>query len=171
MKNIFIKTEINQWLLCWDNKKMKFINKGRGASAFLNFGNYVIVDSNQQGVVYKFLHETYDFISTRFKGHVVYRVIDPIQAVNLYIENNTLVHEKIIEQLMNDVYENVRDHCSRLSFDYCNQKRIEIALKITESLSSIYSEFWLKLEVHLDRSHCRGRNAFLKRGKIQRIFL
>jgi hypothetical protein len=59
----------------------KVINRGTGIQVFLWPGStFVLIPSTKQEALFEMTQETKDGIPLRFKGIVIYRIIDPVTA-------------------------------------------------------------------------------------------
>ena len=73
----FATASSNKYLVVGHNGKV--INKGTGIQVFLWPGStYVLIPSTKQEALFEMTQETKDGIPLRFKGIVIYRIIDPV---------------------------------------------------------------------------------------------
>ncbi len=78
-----VKAGPNQYLLV--GRKGTLENRGSAVSVFLRPGTiFVLVPSTKQEAAFEFTQETRDGIPLRFKGIVIYRIIDPGAAARLF---------------------------------------------------------------------------------------
>jgi hypothetical protein len=78
-----VKAGPNQYLLV--GRKGTLENRGSAVSMFLRPGTiYVLVPSTKQEAAFEFTQETKDGIPLRFKGIVIYRILDPGTAARLF---------------------------------------------------------------------------------------
>src|SRR5207302_3910175 len=72
----FVKANPNEYLVV--GQRGRITNRGQAASAFLWPGaTHVLVPSTQQEATFEMTQESKDNIPLRFKGIVIYRVVDP----------------------------------------------------------------------------------------------
>jgi hypothetical protein len=79
----FVKAGPSEYLVI--GRRGRIINRGTAASAFLWPGStYVLVPSTQQEATFEMTQESKDSIPLRFKGIVIYRVVDPEVAARRF---------------------------------------------------------------------------------------
>ena len=100
------------------------INKGNGASAKLwAWDSYALVPTNAIEHTFQMHQETSDGISLRFKGIVIYRIIDPVLAATLF-SFQTPDDVRSLSQAIGDVcLGELRAIVAGMSMDECIQKR------------------------------------------------
>lgn len=100
------------------------INKGNGSSARLwDWDSYALVPTNAIEYTFQMHQETSDGISLRFKGIVIYRIIDPVLAATLF-RFQFPEDVKSLSQAIGDVcLGELRAIVAGMSMEDCIQKR------------------------------------------------
>jgi hypothetical protein len=79
----FIKANPNEYLVL--GRRGTITNLGVAASAFLWPGTtFVLIPSTQQETCFEMTQETKDGVPLRFKGIVIYRVVEPAAAARRF---------------------------------------------------------------------------------------
>src|SRR5512145_2662888 len=117
-----LKAGPNEYLLT--GRKGKLENRGTAVQAFLMPGTVsVFVPSTKQETAFEFTQETKDGIPLRFKGIIIYRIIDPVAAACLFdfsagkgiAQINTLLTHICLGEL--------RDAVSHMNMAECIEQR------------------------------------------------
>lgn len=112
----------NEYLVI--GKKGKLINHGTGVRAYLWPGStYVLIPSTKQEATFEMTQETKDGIPLRFKGIVIYRIIDPVTAsMSFNFADKTGI--KSINMLINNIcLGELRSVVSGMTMQECIEQR------------------------------------------------
>ncbi len=118
----FVKTTPNQYLIV--GRGGKVTNLGVAASAFLWPGStYVLIPSTQQEATFEMTQESKDGIPLRFKGIVIYRVVDPLVAARLFDFSAGSGHETIKALISRVSLGELRALVSHMTMQECIEQR------------------------------------------------
>src|SRR5436190_4766896 len=94
----FVQANPNEYLVV--ARRGRISNRGVAGSAFLWPGStYVLIPSTQQEATFEMTQESKDSIPLRFKGIVIYRVVEPEAAARRFDFTAGQGHEQIKDLL------------------------------------------------------------------------
>ena len=112
----------NQYLLV--GRRGALENRGTAVQIFLRPGTvHVLVPSTRQEAVFEFTQETQDGIPLRFKGTVVYRIVDPEAAARLFDFSSGDGAGEITTLLTHLCLGELRDAVSHMTMVECIEQR------------------------------------------------
>jgi hypothetical protein len=119
----FVKANPNEYLVV--GRGGKVTNRGLAASAFLWPGSaYVLVPSTQQEAAFEMTQETKDGIPLRFKGIVIYRIVDPEVAARQFdFSRQADGHQQIKTLISHVCLGELRAVVARLTMQECIEQR------------------------------------------------
>ncbi len=130
---MFVKALLNEYLVLGKNGRT--VNRGLGASAFIWPGSsYLLISSSQQEAKFEMTQETKDGIPLRFKGLVIYRVIRPEAAAQLFDFSAQDGHPQIQAMLSHLCLGELRATVAHMTMAECIEQR---KTTLTDVLSSM----------------------------------
>ena len=149
----FVRANPNQYLLTGRGGKLE--NRGSAVRAYLMPGTvYVLVPSTKQEATFAFTQETRDGIPLRFKGIVIYRITDPVDAARLFDFTTDEGVEQINALLTHVCLGDLRDAVSHMNMAECIEQRkttlsgvIQSALETTIHSDGKLDDWGINVEV------------------------
>jgi flotillin len=127
----FVKASPSEYLVI--GRRGKIVNRGTAASAFLWPGStYVLIPSTQQEATFEMTQESKDSIPLRFKGIVIYRIIDAEVAARRF-DFTAGGHEKIKALISHVCLGELRATVAHLTMVECIEQR---KTTLTDSVAS-----------------------------------
>lgn len=130
----------NQYLVVGQHGKVT--NRGTGVQMFLWPGTtYVLIPSTKQEATFEMTQETKDGIPVRFKGIVIYRIIDPvISAMNFNFSDGNGLEE--INALINNIcLGELRAVVSGMTMQECiEQRKTVLTASVDQALRKVVAE-------------------------------
>jgi flotillin len=118
----FVKANPNEYLVV--GRGGRITNRGVAASAFLWPGStHVLIPSTQQEATFEMTQESKDSIPLRFKGIIIYRIVDPAAAARRFNFTNAKGHEQINDLLSHVCLGELRAVVAHLTMDECITQR------------------------------------------------
>jgi regulator of protease activity HflC (stomatin/prohibitin superfamily) len=128
----FIKANPNQYLVV--GRRGRVSNRGVAASAFLWPGStFVLIPSTQQEATFEMTQESKDSIPLRFKGIVVYRVVDAEATARRFDFSGSDGHQQIKSLLGHVCLGELRAVVAHLTMEECIEQRKTILTDAVES--------------------------------------
>jgi flotillin len=151
----FATASPNKYLVVGHNGKV--INRGTGIQVFLWPGStYVLIPSTKQEALFEMTQETKDGIPLRFKGIVIYRIIDPVTTSMSFNFSGGKGLEEINTLINNICLGELRAVVSGMTMQECIEKRktiltaaVDSALReiVTDQASTTKSKWGIELEL------------------------
>ena len=118
----FIQATANEFLVT--SRAGRLTNRGAGGSALLLPGaTWVKVSGAKQEACFAMTQESRDGIPLRFKGIVIYRVVDPVAAVRSFRFAGDDGHRQIKELVADVCLGELRDVVSHMTMKACIEER------------------------------------------------
>ena len=118
----FVKAGPSEYLVV--GRRGRVVNRGTAASAFLWPGStYVLIPSTEQEATFEMTQETRDSVPLRFKGIVIYRVVEPEVAARRFDFTTSKGHEQIKELLGHVCLGELRATVSHMTMAECIEQR------------------------------------------------
>ena len=118
----FVRSSPNEFLVL--GRKGKLRSLGTGSSALLLPGaTWVTVPSSKQEADFAMTQESSDGIPLRFKGIVIYRVVDPVVAATSFDFSDGRGHAEIKDLVANVCLGELRHTVSHLTMQDCIEQR------------------------------------------------
>lgn len=112
----------NEFLIVGQNGKV--VNRGSGINAFLWPGTpYVLIPSTKQEARFEMTQETKDGIPLRFKGIVIYRIVDPVKVSISFNFNDGQGFSQINSMIGNICLGELRALVSGMTMTECIEQR------------------------------------------------
>jgi hypothetical protein len=132
----FVKANPNEYLVV--GRRGKITNRGAAASAFLWPGStYVLVPCTQQEATFEMTQESKDSIPLRFKGIVIYRVVDPEAAARQFDFAGRSGHEQIKTLIGHVCLGELRAAVAHMTMEECIEQR---KTTLTDAVASALQE-------------------------------
>jgi hypothetical protein len=118
----FVKANPNEYLVVGRGGRIS--NRGVAASAFLWPGStHVLIPSTQQEATFEMTQESKDSIPLRFKGIIIYRIVDPAAAARRFNFTTGKGHQEINDLLSHVCLGELRAVVAHLTMDECITQR------------------------------------------------
>jgi hypothetical protein len=118
----FVKSSPSEYLVVGRRGRIK--SRGTAASAFLWPGaTHVVIAATNQEARFEMTQETRDGIPLRFKGLVIYRVVDPVATAGVFDFSQGAGHQHIQELIGQVCLGELRHTVSAMTMDECIEQR------------------------------------------------
>lgn len=118
----FVRSSPNEFLVV--GRRGRVTNRGTAASAILWPGwSAVTIPSTKQESCFQMTQESMDGIPLRFKGIVIYRVVDPVTAARLFDFAAGTGHRELKEMMAHVCLGELRSTVSHLTMQECIEQR------------------------------------------------
>ena len=133
----FIKTRPGEFLVVGRGGKLR--NLGVGAGAWLGPGaSHVCLPTGKEEAPFSMVQETSDGIPLRFKGSVVYRVLDPVAAALAFDFENGSGPDRLRGLIAGVCLGELRDVVSHLTMQACiEERKTTLTTAVATALTSV----------------------------------
>lgn len=157
-----VRATPNQFLLVGRGGRLE--NRGSAVQAFLLPGAvWVLVPSTKQEATFEFTQETQDGIPLRFKGIVVYRIVDPVAAARQFDFAGGRGTDEITDLLVHVCLGELRDAVSHMTMADCIEGRKTTLSEVVESA--------LASKIHGDPEIGGGWGITIEVAQLAQVFI
>ena len=135
----FVKAQPNEYLVV--GRKGHLVSKGTAGSAFLwPTTTFVLMPATKQEAVFQMTQESRDGVPLRFKGIVIYRIVNPVAAAASFNFTGPSGHEEINELIGHICLGELRALVSHMTMQECiEQRKTTLTEAVMSSLIRVVS--------------------------------